>query len=237
MRSARPGRAPRGTSRRASGPRRRRRRSRRPARRRCDRPGRQPVEVVDRAVERVDRPSGRRWCPRWRRPPRRGSRRRGGAARDQLGDQLLGGDVHLGDDVDRAGLGGGDRRGRPGGRRAAARPARRAASRASSSSSACRSGLVTPGSSRVRAVGARGGGLGARGPGSSPPGRGRGSRRARPGRSGVDGSRPLSAAARSSTRSRTAAANRGSAPTVAERAHRQAELRRPWPWPRCRGRT
>ncbi len=158
----------------------------------------------------------------------------GPALGEQAGDQLLGGDVHLGDDVDRRWTWSRPRRGRRGGRRAAGRPRGAAASSASSRSSALsgpaaltipllvwsvtvlltRTGCRRP---RRRAAG--------RGPGSSPPGRGRGSGRARPGRSASTSLAPLGRRRAPATSSRIG----GGEPRVGadgrRAAHRQAQLR------------
>ncbi len=70
------------------------------------RPGRQPVEVVDGAVDGVDDPADAAGAvgagallPQ--------EAVVGAVLPDEAGDQLLGGEVHLGDDVDGAGFGGG----------------------------------------------------------------------------------------------------------------------------------
>ena len=140
----------------------------------------------------------------------------GAGVEERPPDQPLGAPVGLGDHVDVAGLGGGDRRRRGRAPDSISRPASRAVRTASSSSSSAScAGSVTT-SSPHRA------GRSARGLGQQPTGQ-----RSHSGPSAPTPARttssPRSAAARSSSRSRTIATNRGSAPAVAARRDGQAE--------------
>ncbi len=152
---------------------------------------------------------------------------------DQPGDQLLRGDVHLGDDVDRAGLGRGDREV---GRAAVPQQRARAAG-----------GLLgefeqfrvqagrSRGSSRVGAVGARGGGPGGAGRAAADRAEvvARAERAQGAGRDllpALDGRR---APRRARGPRRRTAGRRRRWPSGAS----AAPAPRPWPWPPCRGRT
>ena len=202
--------------------------ARRRPRRRSRRRTREAVEEVDGAVDRVDDPAHAAGCRSTSSPssPRNAvvgpappsTRPRISASRPRSA---------CGDDVGRAGLGVATRR-----RSARARgPAGGLAGDVDGEVAQLggRAGAVTRGHRRPQSAGASPRGLGQQPAGRGPSGPQRADRGA------VDRSSPRSAAARSSSRSRTIATKRGSMPAVAAR-RAAAELARRSPAPRCRGR-
>ena len=174
---------------------------------------RQPVEVVDGAVDRVDDPAdaarARASAPSSPRKPSSGR-----AAEQPGADQLLDGAVGLGDDVGRRWTWC-PRRRRPAARirTASGRPASAATSSASVEQVVGR-GRSSAGAPRRTSAGR----CDRAGWGSSRPGTRRATRAGCP-TTARTGSSPRSAAARSRSRSRTIATNRGSTPAVAARAN------------------
>ena len=178
---------------------------------------RDAVEEVHGAVDRVDDPGRPRSSEAAAAPSSPTNPSSGSRGHQPVEDQPLGGLVDLGDDVDRAGLGAR----RPRRRRGCARLTRSAAS---SATSAARSSSSSYAGGRRHAQSCpHSAGRGPRGLGQQPAGH-----RSQDGSCeptvARSGSSPRSAAARSTSRSRTIATNRGSTPAVAARREADARL-------------